>query len=81
MEDMGFQGKGKSSIMSGKGITWLLFFFLLLLIVMGCGRKAPPTLPEKPSSLSLGFETGVKMQKPINIRYIISDNAHRPRFY
>lgn len=38
--------------MSGKGITWLLFFILLLFISMGCGRKAPPTLPEKPSSLT-----------------------------
>ena len=38
--------------MRGRGITWLLFFSLMLLIVMGCGRKAPPTLPEKPSSLT-----------------------------
>jgi predicted small lipoprotein YifL len=67
--------------MSGRAITWLFFVFLLLLIVMGCGRKAPPTLPEKPSSLSLEFETGVKMQKPMTIRDIISDSAHRPRFY
>jgi predicted small lipoprotein YifL len=38
--------------MKGRGITWLLFFSLMLLIVMGCGRKAPPTLPEEPSSLT-----------------------------
>lgn len=38
--------------MSGKVITWFFFFLSLLIILMGCGRKAPPTLPEKPSSLT-----------------------------
>ena len=51
--------------MSGKGVTWLLFFFLLLLIVMGCGRKAPPTLPEKPSSMIWKLETGNSIQKEV----------------
>jgi hypothetical protein len=37
--------------MSGKGIKWLLFFLSMLFILMGCGRKGPPTLPEKSSSL------------------------------
>jgi len=44
--------------MSGKGIIRVLFFILLFTLLMGCGRKAPPTLPEKPSSLSLNLETG-----------------------
>ena len=67
--------------MIARGITWLLFFSLMFFMVMGCGRKGPPTLPEKPSSLSLEFETRVKMQKPMTIRDIISDNAHGLRFY
>jgi predicted small lipoprotein YifL len=45
--------------MSGKGIKWLLFFLLLLFILMGCGRKGPPTLPEKSSSLIILMETEV----------------------
>ncbi len=53
--------------MSGKGVTWLLFFFLMLLILMGCGRKAPPTLPEKPSSLIKQNESKIPVFKLVSI--------------
>jgi predicted small lipoprotein YifL len=36
-----------------KGRVFIVFFFLmsLLMVLLGCGRKGPPTLPQKPSSL------------------------------
>lgn len=39
--------------MSGKRIIWFVLFALLLIGWMGCGKKAPPRLPEKSSSLIL----------------------------
>ena len=36
-----------------KGKIFIVFFFLisLLMVLLSCGRKGPPTLPKKPSSL------------------------------
>lgn len=45
----------------------MLFFFLLLFIVMGCGRKALPTLPEKPSSLIKQNESKIPVFKLVSI--------------
>lgn len=49
--------------MSIKGIMRFFFFLSLLIMLMGCGRKAPPTLPEKPSSRILKLETGNSIYK------------------
>lgn len=62
--------------MRKKGMIWFFFFLSLLIILMGCGRKAPPTLPEKPSSLSLEFQTkGKNLCQRICSFSEISDNG------
>jgi len=38
--------------MRGKRIIWVFCFTLLLMGAMGCGKKAPPRLPEKSSLLT-----------------------------
>ena len=37
--------------MSKRNVLWLLALVLLLVVPAGCGRKGPPSLPQKPSSL------------------------------
>jgi hypothetical protein len=37
---------------------WFLLLISPLILVLGCGRKAPPTLPAKPASLVFNLETG-----------------------
>jgi len=37
--------------MRGKTIMRFLFLIPLVIVLMGCGRKGPPTLPEKHSSI------------------------------
>jgi hypothetical protein len=43
--------------MSGKRIIGLFLFVSLLIFQMGCGKKAPPTLPEKSSFLPSAAKT------------------------
>ena len=56
--------------MRRKGILWFFFFLSLLIIVLGCGRKAPPTLPEKPSSL---IEQSGKESREFKFISIVTD--------
>jgi len=37
--------------MKGKNVIRFLFLMLFLILLIGCGRKGPPTLPKEPSSL------------------------------
>jgi len=48
----------------------LLVLALFLLIVLGCGRKAPPSLPQKPSSSVHG--TSKKLRNSSDSFYTIT---------
>jgi predicted small lipoprotein YifL len=36
--------------MTKRNVLWLPVLVLLLVLLAGCGRKGPPSLPQKPSS-------------------------------
>jgi len=44
--------------MKGKNVVSFLLLLPLLILLIGCGRKGPPTLPKEPSSLIWKLETG-----------------------
>ncbi len=44
--------------MKAKDLMRLLFLIPVLIVLVGCGKKGPPSLPEKPSSL-IGIEQRV----------------------
>jgi hypothetical protein len=47
-----------------KRLIKLLFLMPLFMVLIGCGRKGPPSLPRKPSSLIWKLETGnLKLDK------------------
>ncbi|MCK4244958.1 MAG: hypothetical protein KAX20_04975, partial [Candidatus Omnitrophica bacterium] len=41
--------------MKGKNVVSFLLLLPLLILLIGCGRKGPPTLPKEPSSLTLAI--------------------------
>jgi len=41
--------------MNVKNLIRLLILIPLLMVLIGCGRKGPPTLPKEPSSLTLAI--------------------------
>jgi len=76
-----------------KGRVFIVSFFLmsLLMVLLGCGRKGPPTLPQKPSSLirieqkaqlpsrgAVYLELGV-MARPDNAIWHLCDTICRDR--
>jgi predicted small lipoprotein YifL len=43
-------GEGGVAIMNRGKLLWFLVSALFLVIALGCGRKGPPSLPQKPSA-------------------------------
>ncbi len=41
--------------MNVKNLIRLLILIPLLMVLIGCGRKGPPTLPKEPSSLTIAI--------------------------
>ncbi len=52
--------------MKAKNLMRLLFLMSLLIISIGCGKKGPPTLPQKPSSL-VRIEHEVQRSRPTTL--------------